>query len=129
METVVLTIHLLLALALIVVVLLQRSEGGGLGIGGGGGGGGVLSGRSTATALSKLTWILGIAFVATSLTLTMIASQKASTSSVIDGLSGAEAPAANPAATPELGQDLLPPIPVDEAQPSGDGPAVPPPIE
>ena len=56
MENVVLTIHLLLALALVGVVLLQRSEGGGLGLGGGGGaGGGVMSGRSAASALSKVT--------------------------------------------------------------------------
>ena len=39
METLVLTIHILIALALIGSVLLQRSEGGGLGIGGGGAGG------------------------------------------------------------------------------------------
>ncbi len=58
MANVVLTIHLLLALSLIVVVLLQRSEGGGLGIGGGGGG--VMTGRGAATALSKLTWALGV---------------------------------------------------------------------
>jgi len=38
METLVLTIHILIALALIGSVLLQRSEGGGLGIGGGGAG-------------------------------------------------------------------------------------------
>ena len=40
METLVLTIHILIALGLVITVLLQRSEGGGLGIGGGGGGGG-----------------------------------------------------------------------------------------
>jgi len=57
MQNIVLTIHLILALCLIGAVLLQRSEGGGLGsVGGGGGaGGGVMSGRSAATALSKLT--------------------------------------------------------------------------
>ena len=33
MQTLVLTIHILIALALIGAVLLQRSEGGGLGIG------------------------------------------------------------------------------------------------
>ena len=67
MENVVLIIHLILALGLIGVVLLQRSEGGGLGIGGGGGGN---SGRPAATPMSKLTWILGAAFVVTSITLT-----------------------------------------------------------
>ncbi len=62
MQAVVLTIHLLLALALILVVLLQRSEGGGLGMGGGG----VMTSRGAATALSKVTWAIGIAFVITS---------------------------------------------------------------
>ena len=64
MAAVVLTIHLLIAFALIIVVLLQRSEGGGLGIGGGGGAG-IMTGRGAATALAKLTWLLGIAFVVT----------------------------------------------------------------
>lgn len=85
MENVVLIIHLLLALALIGVVLLQRSEGGGLGAMGGGGGGAV-STRSAATALGKLTWALAIAFICTSLTLTVIAAQNASGSSIMDRL-------------------------------------------
>ena len=60
MENVVLIVHLLLALTLIGVVLLQRSEGGGLGMGSGGGGGGAMTGRSAASALAKVTWILAI---------------------------------------------------------------------
>ena len=84
MENIVLTIHLILALGLIGVVLLQRSEGGGLGIGGGGGGG-TMSGRSAATALAKVTWILAIGFLITSLTLTVIAAQSAGGGSVLDG--------------------------------------------
>ena len=51
------------SLLLIVVVLLQRSEGGGLGMGGGGGG--IMTGRAAATALTKLTWAIGAAFVVT----------------------------------------------------------------
>jgi preprotein translocase subunit SecG len=82
MENVVLVIHLLLALGLIGVVLLQRSEGGGLGIGGGGG---VMTGRGAATALGKVTWGLAVAFIVTSLALTVIARQKAASSSVVDG--------------------------------------------
>lgn len=83
MENVVLIIHLLLALGLIAVVLMQRSEGGGLGIGGGGG---ATTGRAPATALGKFTWILGIAFTITSITLTIISAQNASGTSVIDRL-------------------------------------------
>ncbi len=82
MENVVLIVHLLLALALIGVVLLQRSEGGGLGMGGGGGG--AVAGRSAATAMSKVTWVLAVAFICTSLTLTIIAAQNAAGSSVTD---------------------------------------------
>ncbi len=122
METVVLTIHLLIALGLIIAVLLQRSEGGGLGIGGGGGGG-VMSGRGAATALSKLTWGLGTAFVVTSLLLTVIAAEQASQDSVIDGLDiTAPAPTGGTTTPPALGGDLLPPLP-------SDGPAAPPAAE
>ena len=81
MHAAVLTIHLLLALALILVVLLQRSEGGGLGIGGGGG---IMTSRGAATALSKVTWMIGIAFVVTSLALTVMAARDAGTGSVVD---------------------------------------------
>ena len=88
MENVVLIVHLLLALTLIGVVLLQRSEGGGLGMGSGGGGGGAMTGRSAASALAKVTWILAIGFIITSMTLTIIAAQKSAGSSVIDRLGG-----------------------------------------
>lgn len=107
MENVVLIIHLLLALALIAAVLLQRSEGG-LGSMGGGGGGAV-SARSAATAMGKLTWILAIGFICTSIALTIIAAQKSATGSVVDRLQ--DAPAAAEETVPELplGSDLLPP--------------------
>ena len=84
MENVVLIIHLLLALGLIAVVLLQRSEGGGLGMGGGGGG--AMTGRGVATALSKITWALAAAFIATSITLTILAAEKSAGGSVTDSL-------------------------------------------
>jgi preprotein translocase subunit SecG len=118
MENVVLIVHLILALCLIGVVLLQRSEGGGLGMGGGGG---VVSSRGAATALAKLTWAFAIAFIATSITLTIFAAKNSAGSSVLDRL-GIEAPAGD-ATTPVLpeGSDLLPP--------TSDGPALPPAIE
>jgi preprotein translocase subunit SecG len=114
MENVVLIIHLLLALSLIAVVLLQRSEGGGLGMGGGGGG--AVAGRTAATAMSKITWVLATAFIITSITLTIIAAQKAAGTSVIDRL-GDSAPAATEQTTTDspLGSDLLPPAEGDNA--------------
>mgnify|MGYP001601819685 CR=1 FL=1 len=113
MENVVLTIHLLLALALVGVVLLQRSEGGGLGLGGGGGGG--MSGRSAASAMTKVTWILAVAFIITSLSLTVIAARKSAGASVIDrlGTQSTEGAATAPA-LPDA-DALLPPDPEDTA--------------
>lgn len=127
MENVILIIHLFLALGLIGIVLLQRSEGGGLGMGGGGGGG-VMSGRQAATALGKLTWILAIAFIGTSIVLTIIAAQKSADTSVLDRMGNQQnAPAESAPATPDTapapaGNDLLPPTP-------SDGPMTPPPAE
>ena len=105
-----LIIHLLLALTLIGVVLLQRSEGGGLGMGsGGGGGGGAMSSRSAASALAKVTWVLAIAFIITSLTLTIIAAQKSAGSSVIDRLGGYVADEKAEGSSLPATDDLLPP--------------------
>ena len=114
MENVVLIIHLLLALALIGVVLIQRSEGGGLGMGSGGG---AVSSRSAGTALGKLTWLLAIAFICTSITLTIIAAQKSAGTSVLDRVGGS-APTAQGASpdTPVLDSDnLLPPAEGDSS--------------
>lgn len=130
MENIVLTVHLLLALGLIGVVLLQRSEGGGLGIGGGGGGGGAMSGRAAATALAKVTWLLAIGFLITSLSLTVIAANNAGGSSVLDfAPDAADAPAEdvpvvdpNAILIPDLGN-----LPTgNTATPAEDAPATPP---
>ncbi len=108
MLNVVLMIHLVLALCLIAVVLLQRSEGGALGIGGGGGGGAV-SQRSATTALAKVTWALAVAFICTSLALTLLA-QNRGTGSVLERL---ESEGGGQIPLPQLNQpaegDLLPP--------------------
>lgn len=115
MEQVVLTIHLIVAALLIVTVLLQRSEGGALGIGGGGGG--MVTARGAATALSKVTWGLAAAFIATSLTLTVLAAQERGSSAVLGAEPAAEAPAA-----PEADLPFTPQLPD-----LGDAPLAPPP--
>jgi len=117
MENIVLTVHLLITLCLIVVVLLQRSEGGGLGIGGGGGG--AVSGRSAASALTKVTWVLAIGFMLTSLTLVILSVQGSADDSVIERLGGVETEDGGLALPPTLGGDLTAPVP-------SDGPATPP---
>lgn len=114
MENVILVIHLILALCLIGIVLLQRSEGGGLGMGGGGG---AMTGRQAANAMTKLTWLFAVAFLTTSVVLTVLAAQNSANSSVIDQL-GVPAPSAP--AVPSLpgGGALLPPT-------TGDAPLTP----
>ncbi|WP_306148714.1 MULTISPECIES: preprotein translocase subunit SecG [unclassified Roseibium] len=100
METVVIVIHLMVVLALVLVVLLQRSEGGALGMGGGGGGGGLMSSRGTANVLTRATAILAVAFFATSLTLSLIATNEDSPASILDA-----APAATSGAPAAPGAD------------------------
>ncbi|MFZ1725822.1 MAG: preprotein translocase subunit SecG, partial [Albidovulum sp.] len=73
-----------------------------------------------ANALTKLTWIFAVAFIATSITLTVLSAQKSKGNSVVDQITN-EAPATDQApALPEA--DLLPP-------PPSDAPATPPPAE
>jgi preprotein translocase subunit SecG len=105
MENIVLSIHLILTLSLIGAVLLQRSEGGGLGMGGGDGS---TAGRSAANAMTKLTWMLAIGFLITSITLTVIAAKNAGEGSVLDRL-GLDSPAATSTLTPDLGDVILTP--------------------
>ena len=114
MENIVLTVHLIIALCLIGIVLIQRSEGGGLGIGGGGG---AMGGRPAVTALGKLTWVFGIAFVITSITLTVLAAQNAGGGIDLDNI--ALPPTAD---TPTTGDALLPPT-------TGDAPLTPPRVD
>lgn len=116
MESIVLTIHLILALLLIGVVLLQKNEGAALLSGGGN-----TQARGQATAMTKLTWIFAAAFIATSIGLTVLATRGGS-GSVIDGLS---LPTASESGTVAPGADLLPPsLPASGA--ANDAPAAPP---
>jgi preprotein translocase subunit SecG len=113
METLVLTIHILIALGLVITVLLQRSEGGGLGIGGGGGGmGGLASPEGTKSLLTRATGICAACFFVTSLTLGVIAGQKSGGGeSILDALDEA-APAAITAPVEEA--PVKPSVPIAE---------------
>jgi len=110
MTTVLLVIHLLLAIGMIATVLLQRSEGGALGMGGGGGGmGGFMTGRSASNLLTRTTAILAGAFMITSLTLSIMASNSRSTGNLLDQ----SAPATEaPAATAEPAKPQAPAAPL-----------------
>lgn len=72
MITVLLLLHLFVTVALIGTILIQRSEGGGLGIGSSQGMGSFMSGRGTATLLTRSTAVLGTIFMVLSLTLAIM---------------------------------------------------------
>lgn len=94
MSQVLLIIHLIIAMSLVVSILLQRSEGGGLGIGGGGSGGGLVSSRGSANFMTRVTAFLAAGFMATSLTLAILASQGSQQQSIVQQIpTGQEAPA------------------------------------
>ena len=84
METLVLTIHILIAVALVAVILLQRSEGGGLGIGSSGGGGGFMTARGTANLMTRTTTFLAIGFFATTVVLAILAGYSNEPASIVD---------------------------------------------
>ena len=121
MTTVLLVIHIMIAVALICVVLLQRSEGGALGIGGGGG---FMTGRSAGNALTKTTAVLAAAFFATSLSLTLIARNAGTPTSIfnqagtpVQGGGGSLPGLVLPSAPPAPGAPAAPAAPVAPAAP------------
>ena len=116
MHNIALVILLILALCLIGIVLMQRSEGGGLGIGGGGGG---MSGRPKGNAMTKMTWIIAVGFMATCLFLVIINAREGSLDSILERTGATTLapvePDAETATEPLSGADLLPPTPTDDA--------------
>jgi preprotein translocase subunit SecG len=113
MQTVLLIVHLLIAMGVVGLVLMQRSEGGALGMGGGGGG--LISGRGAADVLAKSTTALGVLFIITSMTLTLVAAGRDERRSVIEG-----APVSAPAPAPAPVQEVPagPPEPAIRAAPA-----------
>lgn len=138
---VILGIHVLVCLVLCLIVLLQSSKGSGLAGGAAFGGGAdstVFGGRGAATFLSKATTIFGVAFMVTSLTLTLLgkASAGRAKSAIAEearqsglGIPTETAPPTSaPGEAPPLGG--LPvgpttPAPIDPAAPGSPAPADP----
>ncbi|HEY6255399.1 MAG TPA: preprotein translocase subunit SecG [Xanthobacteraceae bacterium] len=123
---VLIVIHLMIVVALIGVVLLQKSEGGGLGIGSSGG---FLSSRGTANVLTRTTAYLALAFFATSLALSWLASFDRKPTSILNtgapaGQTQPAAPGTNAPLAPG-GGGLLKELQGKEGAPPTGGPQVP----
>ena len=82
METFILVFNIILAVLLVVIILLQRSEGGALGLGASQDS--FISSRSAGNFLTKATAIIATLFIITSISLTIMAREKISTSSVLE---------------------------------------------
>lgn len=115
---VLLVAHCLIAVVLVISVLVQSGKGGGLGAGFGGGGANTLFGSSGGgNFFTKFTMGLAMAFMVTSLSLTMVKS-RALKSSIFDqgapaGQSAAPVPTAPPpAAAPDA--SAPPPAPAQK---------------
>lgn len=91
MQTIFLTIHLIVAIALVATILLQRSEGGALGIGGGQGG--MFTARGAGDALTKTTKWLAIVFLLNSLFLGWLAANQTDDLDDVTNIAPLEEPA------------------------------------
>ncbi|AFW02265.1 preprotein translocase subunit SecG [Gluconobacter oxydans] len=98
MTTFLLVINLLVTLALIGTILIQRSEGGGLGIGSSQGMGSFMTGRGTATLLTRATSVLAGVFMLLCLVLALLNRGASSGVGGHDILADPPAPAPAPAA-------------------------------
>lgn len=104
-----LLLHILVCIFLVIVILLQSSKGSGLAgaFGGMGGAGAIFGGRGAATFLSKLTTVLAVLFMLSSVTHSFISRSATTPNSLIQeearkgGLSPAAQLPAIPGAIPE----------------------------
>jgi preprotein translocase subunit SecG len=98
MFTFLLVVQALIAASLVGVILMQQSEGGGLGMGGSPTG--LMSARGAANFLTKATAILAMTFVGLSISLAVLATQKAAPTTIDTSLARKPLPAAPPPAVP-----------------------------
>jgi len=82
METLVLSLNIILAILLVIVIILQKSEGGALGIGASQES--FISSRSAGNFLTKATAVIATLFIATSIFLTVLSRENMPTTSVLE---------------------------------------------
>ena len=109
MFTFLLVVQALIAASLVGVILMQQSEGGGLGMGGSPTG--LMSARGAANFLTRATGVLAVTFVGLSISLAVLATQKASTTAIDTSLAKKPAPVAPAPVVPLSGDPAAPPGP------------------
>ena len=101
MFTFLLVVQALIAASLVGVILMQQSEGGGLGMGGSPTG--LMSARGAANFLTKATAILAMTFVGLSISLAVLATQKAAPTTIDTSLARKPLPVAPAPVVPLAG--------------------------
>jgi preprotein translocase subunit SecG len=110
-------LHVLTSIVLVLVVLVQSGRGAELGAAFGGIGQSTF-GRGQATFISKLTAVLAVIFMATSLSLSLIAGERQSQSVVLPSAQPAPAPVAPAPAPPAGAAAPVPALPQAPAPPA-----------
>jgi preprotein translocase subunit SecG len=110
MQTALVVFHVVVALTIVIAVLLQSGKGGGLGAGFGGGGANTLFGASGGgNFFTRLTTVLAVLFMATSLGLTVYKSRQMKSSLFDSGAAPVTAPATSTEA-PAAAKDNAAPV-------------------
>ena len=123
MQTIILSVHIIIAVALIILILLQTGKGAEMGAAFGAGASGTVFGaRGSASFLSRTTAILAAAFFATSLVLAYMSGQTVVRKSVTEEFS---APLPAESGQPAPTTPAAPDVPVVPAAPSAAGSDVP----
>ena len=99
METLVNVVHIVAAVVLIGVVLLQSGKGADMGAAFGGGGSTVFGPSGPGNMLTRLTTIMAIVFMATSLTLAVLSAKRTSVFDDVEEPATLTVPATEPVAT------------------------------
>jgi preprotein translocase subunit SecG len=116
MHTLIIIVHVVVALTLILIVLLQTGKGASVGAAFGGGSSGTVFGsRGPSTFLGKITALVAIVFMLTSLGLSIFGGTKIGGDSLMENAAVPvqEEPAQQPVTEPEIPADQAQPIPED----------------
>ena len=124
MQSILLSVHILVAISLIALVLLQHGRGADVGAAfGAGASGSVFGSRGSASFLTRTTAVLAAVFFLNSMVLGYLSTQAVESTSVVDRVQTSE-PAQPVPAVEEEGIDV-PAVPVEGGAPS-DVPMLPP---
>ncbi len=99
MKPVLIILHVVICVALIIIVLLQKGKGAGMGAAFGGSSQTVFGSTGATTFMHKVTTIVAIVFMLTSLSLSFFFGQKKS-ASIMEGVTQTEGPPAEATAVP-----------------------------